>query len=340
MIAMPSPRYTAHLALLLSLAIGCGTQIGNPTGSGIVRVTDNPGSLGTLVNAAFLQTVDGINMGDYAYSRLESRVSTDRSCQTKIGSGISLTDKAETKHSVIDESETWYAKSDLSIKRSYEDAWSQNGVLLTCDPGARSVHFNYERLQLGSVQLESRVNEDLARSLYLTEKKAKQELRHSLSFHKSGKRTLEFLNYAELGREVVLEAQLSNQVESEIVLPAQDGGEFTATLQLQERFPLDFVITLDQSEQWTRYVIPNGRQEFIIPSTGEVLRLEFRNVTFTRAGGCIPVSGQLAAIVIRPNEEQVRYALSFQPNAPLLMKADNGLDTLVLAPFACVLKER
>lgn len=338
---MQSPRFTAHIAALLgSLALGCGTQIGNPTGSGIVRVTDNPGTLGTLVNAAFLQTIDGINMGDYAYSRLESRVSTDRRCQTEAGSGFSLVDKADTKHSVIEESATWYAKSDLSIKRSYEDAWTQNGTLIACDPGARAVRFNYERLQFGTVRLESRVNEDLARSLYLTEKKEKQEMRHNLSLRKSGKRTLDFLNYAELGQDVVLEAQLSNQVESAIALPTQDGGEITATLQLQERFPLNFAITLDQTQQWTRYVIPSGRQEFIIPTTGEVLRLDFRNVTFTRKDGCVPVSGQMAVTVIRPNEDEVRYSLSFQPNSPLLMKADNGIDSLVLAPFACVLRER
>ncbi len=339
---MQFPRFTAHIAVLLgSLAIGCGTQIGNPTGSGIVRVTDNPSSLGTLVNAAFLQTVDGINMGDYAYSRLESRVSTDRRCQTEVGSGISLLDKAETKHSVIEESATWYAKSDLTIKRSYEDAWTQNGALIACDPGARAVRFNYERLQFGTVRLESRVNEDLARSLYLTEKKEKQEMRHNLSFKKSGKRVLDFVNYSENGREVVLKAQLSNKVESEIALPTQDGGAINATLQLQERFPLDFSINLDQTQQWTSYVIPSGRQEFVIQATGEVLRLEFRNVTFTRKDGCMPAAGQLTATVIRPNEDEVRYSISFQPNASaLLMKSDSGLDSLVLAPFACVLRER
>jgi hypothetical protein len=339
--AMQSPRYTARLAALLSsLTIGCGTQIGNPTGSGIVRVTDDPGTLGTLVNAAFLQTVDGINMGDYAYSRLESRVSTDRSCQNQTGSGFSLLDKADTRHSVVEESTSWRASSDLNIKRSYQDAWTQNGVLLTCDPVARSVRFNYERLQLGPVRLESRVDENLARTLYLVEKKENQELRHNLSFHKSGTRTLDFVNYAELGRDVVLEAQLNNKVESEISLPTADGGQVPVMLQLQERFPLDFAITLDQSQQWKRYTIPSGRQEFIIPTTGEVLRLDFRNVTFIRENGCVPASGQLAATVIRPNQDEVRYTLSFQSNAPLLMKADNGIDSLVLAPFACVLKER
>jgi hypothetical protein len=339
--AMQSPRYTAQLAALLgSLAIGCGTQIGNPTGSGIVRVTDDPGTLGTLVNAAFLQTVDGMNMGDYAYSRTESRVSTDRSCQTQGGTGLSLVDKADSRHSVKDETALWYALSEMDIKRSYEDAWTQNGALLACDPNARSVRFNYERLQLGPVRLESRVNEDLVRSLTLTDIKEKQELRHNLTFKKTGKRTLDFVNYAELGRNVVLEAQLNNQVESAISLPTADGGHVPVTMQLQERFPLDFAITLDPNQDWTRYAIASGRQEFVIPATGEVLRLEFRNVNFTREGGCVPVSGQLAATVIRPNEDEVRYSISFQPNAPLKLKADSGTETLVLAPFACVLKER
>lgn len=338
---MQSARTIAYTAgLLCSLLAGCGTQIGNPTGAGLVRVTDNASSLSTLVNAAFLQTVDGMNMGDYGYSRLESRVSTDRSCETQAGSEFSLLEKAETKHSVIDESAAWYAKSDLAIKRSYQDAWIQNGVLLTCDPTVRAIRFNYERLQLGTVRLQSQVNEDLVRSLYMTEKKQQQELRHSLSFKKTGKRTLDFVSYTETGKEVILDAQLSNQVESIVSLKTESDGVEEATLQLQERFPLDFTITLDQSQQWTRYVIPNGRQEFRIPSSGEILRLEFRNLTFTRTGGCIPVSGQLAATVIRPNEPMVRYALTFQANAPLVMRREGGTDSLALAPFACVLKER
>jgi hypothetical protein len=331
------------MMLLSSLSLGCGTQIGNPTGSGIVRVTGNPASLGTLVNAAFLQTVDGMNMGDYAYSRLESRVSTDRRCQTEAGSGISLLDKAETRHSVIDESPSFYAKSDLSIKRSYEDAWTQNGVLLACDPNSRSIRFQYERLQLGPVRLESRVNEDLTRSLLLTAKQDQQEIRHSLSLRKSGRRSLDFVSYTELGREVILEAQLDNQVKSAIDLPSSGGTEDSmesVTLQLQERFPLNFIIALDQSRQWTRYVIANGRQEFVIPTSGETLRLDFRNLTFTREGACVPVSGQLAATIVRPGQDSVRYSMNFQANAPLVMKADNGIDSLVLAPFACVLKER
>jgi hypothetical protein len=341
---MPSPRSTALFATLLGgLSIGCGTQIGNPTGSGALRVTGNPASLGTLVNAAFLQTIDGMNMGDYAYSRLESRVSTDRRCQTEAGSGISLLGKAETRHAVIDESSSFYAKSDLTIKRSYEDAWTQNGVLLACDPSSRSIRFQYERLQLGPIKLESRVNEDLARSLLLTAKQDQQELRHSLSLRKSGRRSLEFVNYSELGREVILEAQLNNQLESAIDLPRSDGledGSEKVTLQLQERFPLNFVIALDHSRQWTRYVIANGRQEFIIPSSGETLRLDFRNLTFTREGACVPVSGQMAATIVRPGEGSERYSLNFQPNASLIMKSDSGIESLMLAPFACVLKER
>jgi hypothetical protein len=228
----------------------------------------------------------------------------------------------------------------MNIKRSYEDAWTQNGSLIACDPAARSVRFNYERLQLGTVRLESRVNEDLVRSLLLTDIKEKQEMRHNLTFSKTGKRTLDFVNYSEIGRTVVLEAQLNNQVESAISLPTQDGSRIPVTMKLQERFPLDFAITLDQNQDWTRYAIPSGRQEFIIPSSGEVIRLDFRNVTFTREGGCVPSSGQLAATVIRPNEDEVRYSISFQPNQALMLKSDNGIDSLVLAPFACVLKER
>jgi hypothetical protein len=57
-------------------------------------------------------------------------------------------------------------------------------------------------------------------------------------------------------------------------------------------------------------------------------------------GGCVPVAGQLAATVVRPNESNIRYAITFQPNGPLIMKREGGTDFLVLAPFACVLKER
>ncbi|MDQ3233602.1 MAG: hypothetical protein M3Q07_17425, partial [Pseudobdellovibrionaceae bacterium] len=250
-----------------------------------------------------------------------------------------LVDKADSRHSVIDESAAWYAKSDLTIKRSYQDAWTQNGELLACDTTARILRFPHELLEQGTVRLESQVDEELSRSLFLTEKKEKQELQHNLSFKKTGRRTLEFMNFAEKGSEVTLVAQLSNEVESTIALPSETGVE-SATLQLQERFPLEFSVTLDQSKQWTRYVIPSGRQEFIIPASGEVLRLEFRNVTLSREGGCVPIGGQLSATVIRPNESNIRYSMTFQPNSPLIMKRDGGTDSLVLAPFACVLKER
>jgi hypothetical protein len=346
MITMQFPRSQVSIAAFFScLTLGCGTQIGNPTGSGIARVTDHPATLNTLVNAAFLQTVDGMNMGDYAYSRLESRVSTDRTCQSHTGARISLLDKAETRHSVVDDSPAWLARSDLSIKRSYEDAWTQNGVLLACDPSIRAIRFNYERLQMGPVRLESQVTEDMDRRLQLTAKGENQVLESTLTFHKSGRRTLDFTNYAELGRNVILDAQLRNQVESTLTLPTSGADTDSATpstivLQLQDRFPLDFTITLDNNQQWTRYDIASGRQEFLIPSSGEVLRLEFRNVTFTRTAGCIPVSGQLTATVLRPNESAQRYSLSFQRNASLVMKREGGVENLVLAPFACVLKER
>ncbi|WP_141733675.1 hypothetical protein [Oligoflexus tunisiensis] len=341
---MQSPRSLATIAVFLSsFTGGCGTQIGNPTGSGIVRVTDHPATLNTLVNAAFLQTVDGMNMGDYAYSRLESRVSTDRSCQTQAGTRVSLLDKAETRHSVIDDSPAWLARSEVTIKRSYEDAWTQNGVLLACDPSTRAIRFNHERLQMGPVRLESQVTEDMARSLHLTPKGQNQALESTLSFHKTGRRTLEFTNYAEIGRNVILDAHLSNQVDSALTLvpeAADNEDPATVTLHLQERFPLDFTITLDDTRQWTRYDIPSGRQEFLIPTSGEILRLEFRNLTFTRAAGCIPVSGQLTATVLRPNESAQRYTLRFQRDASLVMKREGGTESLVLAPFACVLKER
>ncbi len=337
---MKSAHQLARAATLSVFLVGCGTQIGNPTGAGLVRLTDNSRALNTLVNASFLQTIDGINMGDYGYSRSESRVSTDRTCQTQAGTKLSLIDKAETKHSVIDESDEWYAKSDMTIKRSYQDAWTQNSVLLACNPATNSITFNYEKLQNGPLRLESQVNEDLSRSLFMTEKKLQQELRHSLITKKTGKRTLELVDYSEGSNEILISAQLKNQLDSVVALNPQDEGATEANMSLLDRFPLDFTIHLDQNRQWTRYEVPNARQEFLIPESGEVLRLELKNMVFTRTSACVPEAGTLIASVVRPNLPNVRYSLNFVPNTPLILKREGGTDSLVLAPFACVLKER
>ena len=336
---MQSTQQFARLALLLGLAAGCGTQIGNPTGAGMIRLTDNSRALNTLLNASFLQTIDGMNMGDYGYSRKESRVS-DRNCQTQAGSKLSLVDKTDVKHSVIDETDEWYAKSDLTIKRRYQDAWTQNNVLLACNPKTNSINFDYTKLPMGSLKLESQVDEDLNRVLFMTEKKLEQELRHNLVMKKTGKRSLELVGYTEDNNELVLEAQLRNHLDSTVSLNLQEEGAAEAKMQLQDRFPLDFSIHLDKVRDWTRYEISNGRQEFLIPETGEVLRLEFKNIVFTRASACVPESGLLTATVVRPNLPNVRYSLNFLPETPLILKREDGSDSLVLAPFACVLKER
>jgi hypothetical protein len=336
---MQSTQRFARLALLLGLAAGCGTQIGNPTGAGMIRLTDNSRALNTLLNASFLQTIDGMNIGDYGYARQESRVS-DRSCQTQAGSKLSLIDKTETKHSVIDESDEWYAKSDLTIKRSYQDAWTQNNVLLACNPKTNSINFDYNKLSTSSLKLESQVDEDINRVLFMTEKKLEQELRHNLVMKKTGKRSLELVGYTEDNKQLVLEAQLRNQLDSTVNLDLNEEGATEAKLQLLDRFTLDFSIHLDKARDWTRYEISQGRQEFLIPESGEILRLEFKNIVFTKASACVPESGLLTATVVRPNLPNVRYSLNFQPDTPLILKREGGTDSLVLAPFACVLKER
>lgn len=334
----------AQAALFVGIMAACGTQVGNPTGSGFIRITENPAALNTLMNAAFLQTVDGMNMGDYAYSRSESRVSTARSCQTAAGSAFSLIDTTESAHSVTDDSSNWLVKADLSITRSYRDSWKQNNLLLTCDPKSQSLSMKYERLQQGTIRLQSVVDENLTRTLTLTEVASKKELKHSLITRKTGTRTLDFINYTEDGKEVILEAELNNKLESTVQVPTDDihDGDATteALIQLKTSFPMALQISLNQTLQWTRYSIPNGRQDFLIPSSGETLRLEFIHVVFDRSKLCLPVAGEFKVTVSRPNQDDITYSTNFASSKPLTLARAGSTDTLTLIPFACVLKER
>lgn len=326
--------------LFLAFMLSCGTQIGNPTGAGMIRLTDNTQALNTLVNAGFMQIVDSMNIGDYAYSKEESRVISQRNCSNQSENKLTLTDSTEAAHSVSDDSDEWAVKSDLLIKRNYHDAWTQNHSLLGCDAQSKVLKLDYKRFQQGAFRLESQVDEQFTRKMNMTEKKLKQDLKHSMLMTKKGSRTLELISYLEDGKDSIIEAQLRSQLETTVKLDFNKDGANEAKLSSVDRFPFVFNIHINRDREWTSYDIPNGRQTFLLPETGEVLSLSFLDLRFTRSSGCVPESGQLLASIERPNASPVRYSLIFKPNIPLLLKREDREEYLVFAPFACVLKER
>ncbi|MFY7930571.1 MAG: hypothetical protein ACOVS5_16980 [Oligoflexus sp.] len=330
-------------SLTLSALVGCGTQIGNPTGTSQVRLLTDVSSLQSAVTGAFLQTVDGLNMGDYAYSNSESRVVSLRQCQGREAQGLALVQKTASSHSVEDDNSKYFARSDVTIERSYQDSWFQASRQLPCDTTI-GVKFPYESLNQADLRLESTVSEVLQRSTNLTYKTDEQAFKHSLMMQKSGKRTLDLVSFEEKSREIALKALLDNRLTSKIELLSKAGmanSKVLAEMQLIDTEPMPFEIVLDRSSLlWQAYKIDRARQEFVLDG-GERLRLDFSQVVFTRAGGCTPASGELTVTVSYDGALPLVYQGRFVEGQPLTLRSDDGsLKPILLAPFACVLKER
>jgi hypothetical protein len=321
----------------------CGTQIGNPTGNG-ARVTSEPGNLGTLTNAAFLTTVDGMNMGDYAYSSSESRLVSKRTCDESAPKGASLVQSAESTHWVEDETSLVFARSNVSLARSYSDQWLHNGKAMACEGGGE-MNLDLSVIDEGPVLLNSQVSEGLQRKLYATLKENSQQFTHSLVTQREGERTLKLLSYQRLpGGLIELTASLvqANLLET-IETNKEDGRKQTIKLRAGDR-PLEFRITLNaRTNQWVSYSIDSASLDFYVNEL-ESFAIEFNKIRFDRSKGCVPQAGTLR--VKAPSESEASGTLTYvgqfdDGNGNLVMKPLNSLaNPLILAPFACVLKER
>ncbi len=329
------------LAMLLCLP-ACGTQIGNPTGGSGSQLLGETSNLETATNAALMSTIDGINVGDYAYSKSESRVVTLRRCELGGPQGASLVQKAETSHRVEDETPHALVSSELTIERTYQDKWSQNGQTLACDPSGQMA-LDYRKLEYGSVSLRSQVAEDLQRKLALTNKDTHELTKHSLILHREGYRDIKLLSYRRPDNETVeITATLAqNDLVEDLALTAPNGEKVLAKLTTGGR-PLTFKITLDRvTQQWTSYTIDQASLEFLL-NAGESFVMEFDHLRFDRAKGCVPQAGSLQVTEVATQGRGRTFRGTFDKDTSSLnLNATDGVSkALSLAPFGCVLKER
>ncbi len=335
---------TAAMALSLTGIMGCGTQIGNPTGGSSARVLNEPNSLGTLSNAAFLTTLDGLNSGDYAYSKTEARLVSKRNCDLAAPKGASLVQAASSSHWVEDDTVKVFARSNVSLERSYADQWSQNGKTLPCEPNG-GMSLDLSSLGDGPVQLSSKVSEGMERKLYATLKESAQQFTHSLTTHRDGERNVKLMSVQRVsGGFLELSASLSqaNLIET-VQIAKADGLTDSVKMRSGDR-PVDFRITINpKSGQWTSYSIETAALDFYV-NESESFSMEFNKVRFDREKGCVPQAGTVRIRVLEDQEsgKTNTYQGQFDDGSGnLVMKPLNGLGSpLILAPFACVLKER
>ncbi len=130
-------------------------------------------------------------------------------------------------------------------------------------------------------------------------------------------------------------ASLRNSIEGSIKVK----GDFQEDLALtyEQNDKIDFQIIMDKkTNEWSSYLIPFARQQFLL-SDSSTLTLELKNLRFTRSGRCVPQSGTIT--VSMQGARDRRFSGVINPQADIVLQAEDGGESLLLSPFGCVLKE-
>lgn len=310
----------------------CGDQALDPFGNAQTAALRDASRFGSLANAAFLQTVDGLNFGDSAYATRAERLLSERSCSTS----QQLVEKTKASQWVNDDSPAWTARSNVTIDRTYESSWVQGGTQLSCGLGL----IDFQTIDQASFRLQSRVLEKKKSSTLLTKKSDGSERTDELEVQMTGTRDLEITGYSEASATTALTATLRSDLDLTLALKDEFGEDASATMKLAPESRLDFEVTVDRSSSdWKEYRIPFSRQEYDLGG-GNLLTLELSRLSFTPAGNCFPQSGSIRITRTIGGQVSGVFAADIDPKTELVLSDRESGETLSLTPFACVFRER
>lgn len=309
----------------------CGDQAINPLGNPQIAALRDTSRFGSLANAALLQTIDGLNFGDSAYTKAGERILSESSCSET----QRLVQKTQATQWVNDDSPVWTARSNVTIDRNYETSLFQGRTLLTCAPGL----VDFKSIDQATFKLQSKVVEKKKRQMFLVRKSDGQERSDVLDVKTLGTRDLEFTGFNDSTSQTALSATLRSSLDLTLALKDEFDEAADATMSLAPSSRLDFEVRIDKaSGTWSNYLIPFSRQVYEL-GEGSSMTLEFSQLTFTPNGNCLPQSGSIR--VTRTVDSQVTgvFAGEINPKADLVLLDKNSGETLTLSPFACVLRE-
>ena len=319
--------------ILLSTIASCGTQIGNPPRAVPSRLAVDSEALQTTVTASLMHILDGMNAGDYAYASEETRVSSNRYCQT-----LALNSGVDFAHSVTDSDLSWQIDSQIKVARAYTDRWNQSGRVLGCEGKEPKLQIQAADLVKGSVRFESQIEETFKRDLKLTS--PDRTMTHSFSLYKSGTRVIELSTaLANPKGDSEWQALLKDRITARVSLTASSPERLTA-LEFSPSDPLAFVIKLGSDRNWEKYSIVKGTYEASLPESDDTLKFTFDGVSWNRQGGCLPQSGVITLEVAHASKPIAVFNLDFNHGSQLSFLDQTTQRSLLLAPFGCVLKER